>query len=90
MTRFFIALAVAGIGGLLVDALMARVELWESDAEVERERAVVRRMEEAADDDHTCDMCHGVAITRELVPLHDDAVMCCLGCAELLRWRVPA
>ena len=90
MTRFLLALTVASLGGLLVGALMARVELWESDAEVERERAIVRRMEAAAVDDQECDCCHEVAITRELVPLHDDAVMCCAGCADVLRGRVVA
>ena len=90
MTRFLIALAVATLGGLLVGALMARVELWESDAEVERERAIVRRMDEAAVDDHRCDCCHEVAAVRELIPLYDDAVMCCAGCAPILRGRVPA
>ena len=90
MTRFLLALAVATLGGLLVGALMARVELWESDAEVERERAIVRRMEEAAVDEQTCDVCQSVAITRELIPLYDDAVMACAGCAAILRGRVPA
>lgn len=90
MTRFLIALAVASLGGLLVGALMARVELWESDAEVERERAIARRMDEAACDSMQCDVCQSVAITRELVPLYDDAAMCCLGCASILRGKVPA
>jgi len=88
--RFLLALAVASLGGLLVGALMARVELWESDAEVERERAIVRRMDEAAVDDHRCDCCHEVAAVRELIPLYDDAVMACAGCAPILRGRVPA
>ena len=90
MTRFLIALAVASLGGLLVGALMARVELWESDAEVERERAMARRMDEAADDSMQCDCCHEVAAVRELVPLYDDAVMACAGCASILRGKVPA
>jgi hypothetical protein len=90
MTRFLLALAVATLGGLLVGALMARVELWESDAEVERERAIVRRMDEAAVDDHRCDCCHEVASVREIVPLYDDAVMACAGCAPILRGKVPA
>lgn len=90
MTRFLLALAVASLGGLLVGALMARVELWESDAEVERERAMARRMDEAAHDDLTCDVCQSVAVTRELIPLHDDAVMACAGCASILRGKVPA
>jgi hypothetical protein len=90
MTRFLLALAVASLGGLLVGALMARVELWESDAEVERERAIVRRMDEAAVDDHRCDCCHEVAAVRELIPLYDDAVMCCAGCADVLKGRVNA
>ena len=90
MTRFLIALAVASLGGLLVGALLARVELWESDAEVERERAIARRMDAAARDDQTCDVCQRVAVVRELIPLYDDAVMACAGCASILRGKVPA
>jgi hypothetical protein len=35
-------------------------------------------------------VCRRVSVVRELIPLYDDAVMACAGCAPILRGRVPA
>jgi hypothetical protein len=89
LTRFLIGLAVAVVTGLCLGALVRR---WEEpdDAEARRERARDRVCEEANDDDHQCHVCRRVSVVRELIPLYDDAVMACAGCAPILRGRVPA
>lgn len=38
-------------------------------------------------DAHQCEVCHRVAAVREVVPLYDDAVLVCLGCASLLKYQ---
>lgn len=56
-----------------------------ADPVYQRERARDRVMRESADDDPTCQMCHRVSKVRELVMLYDDAALCCVRCAELLK-----
>ena len=36
-------------------------------------------------DDHRCELCHRIVTVREVVALHDDAALCCVACAELLK-----
>jgi hypothetical protein len=38
-------------------------------------------------DSHQCELCKRVAAVREVVPLYDDAVLACLGCASLLKYQ---
>jgi Tfp pilus assembly protein PilN len=47
-------------------------------------------MDRAMIDSQRCEVCHTVSPVRELVLLHDDTALCCLGCAAVLRpVRVP-
>jgi uncharacterized membrane protein len=42
-------------------------------------------MDRAMIDSQRCEVCHTVSPVRELVLLHDDTALCCLGCAAVLR-----
>jgi len=47
--------------------------------------AIARAIARGDTDDHRCECCHRVAPIREVIALHDDAALCCLACAEILR-----
>lgn len=86
-TQSVVFLAV--LSALLIVASVYALADAETREEAEpmrlRQMAIDRVMTEAMTDDHRCSMCHRVSAVRELVPLHDDAALCCAGCAELLR-----
>jgi hypothetical protein len=54
--------------------------------EAQREEARDRVMLAADTDDHRCHCCHRVTLVRRLVMLHDDAALCCEGCAALMTY----
>jgi len=57
---------------------------------MDRQRAADRmaeRMDAAATDAMTCDVCHSPSRERELVALYDDAALCCIPCADQIKVR---
>ena len=80
-------MAVVFVGCALVEALTKPVATWDEDTP--RERARERVMADAQFDDHECHRCRRVSVVRELVMRQDDAVLCCLGCAELIKVTAP-
>jgi hypothetical protein len=42
-------------------------------------------MDRAMIDSQQCEVCYTLSPVRELVLLHDDTALCCLGCAAVLR-----
>lgn len=75
----------------LLCAARAQWERVQADAAQAQREHVARCMADAfsrgVDDDHQCDVCHRVAPIREVIALHDDAALCCLACAEIIRPR---
>lgn len=80
-------IGLAFLATLLVALLMAAKHYYPL---ARREMMRERRMHAAETDDHQCDVCQRVTGTRELVMLHDDAALCCLSCADLLKFRPAA
>lgn len=81
-------MVVVFVGCTIAEALMKPLSTW--DAEAQRERARDRVMAGGADDDRQCHLCQRVTAVRELVMLHDDAALCCLGCATILKYQRAA
>ena len=86
-TQDLLTLAALAAGLVIASVIALNDAHAKEDAEApkQREEAIANRIAAAFDDDHTCDMCHRVSAVRELVHLHDDAALCCAGCAELLK-----
>lgn len=80
---------------LLALFLLATTRQWQrvrqDEAPAARRLAAMDRvMTDARTDDNQCHVCRRVTVVRELVMLHDDAALCCAGCATLLRYQRTA
>jgi hypothetical protein len=72
--------------------LLASARQWRKGRQderpaVQRFAAMDRVMSEARTDQNQCHVCQRVTVVRRLVLLHDDAALCCEGCATILTFQ---
>lgn len=74
-------------GIILALLLLATAHQWRKVRQDERPNHMAAAVARGDADAHQCEVCHRVAAVREVVPLYDDAVLVCLGCASLLKYQ---